>query len=154
MGKKVKITLTVEASALYALQAPVSQADVDAKSGLEDDNSGSSPGNGTIENFTSTVYLNNDVQWVGEVKYKNGVDQGYNVAITSIVYESDDNFFNNTTLNGTGGRSGNVTSKVKDEDSLQGKTDTYTINFSVYPKGSGDPKPFSIDPKLRIPPSS
>lgn len=143
MGKKVEITLNVQASSLYGMSNP-SQSDIDGKCSLSDDNSGSSP-NGTLEDFLSNVYINQDVKWKGLT-----VDQGYSVAIDSIVYErqsNDVNFFDTTTIGGTGGRSGNVTAKVKNDSSLVNQVDQYTINFSVYDDGNSS-KSFSIDPKL------
>ncbi|MNF72090.1 hypothetical protein D3C85_746530 [compost metagenome] len=143
MGKKVEITLNVQASSLYGMSNP-SQSDIDGKCSLSDDNSGSSP-NGTLEDFLSNVYINQDVKWKGLT-----VDQGYSVAIDSIVYErqsNDVNFFDTTTIGGTGGRSGNVTAKVKNDSSLVNQIDQYTINFSVYDDGNSS-KSFSIDPKL------
>ena len=143
MGKKVEITLNVQASSLYGMSNP-SQSDIDGKCSLSDDNSGSSP-NGTLEDFLSNVYINQDVKWKGLT-----VDQGYSVAIDSIVYErqsNDVNFFDTTTIGGTGGRSGNVTAKVKNDPSLANQIDNYTINFSVYDDGNSS-KSFSIDPKL------
>ncbi|MNE12953.1 hypothetical protein D3C80_1057760 [compost metagenome] len=143
MGKKVEITLNVQASSLYGMSNP-SQSDIDGKCSLSDDNSGSSP-NGTLEDFLSNVYINQDVKWKGLT-----VDQGYSVAIDSIVYErqsNDVNFFDTTTIGGTGGRSGNVTAKVKNDSSLANQIDQYTINFSVYDDGNSS-KSFSIDPKL------
>lgn len=143
MGKKVEITLNVQASSLYGMSNP-SQSDIDGKCSLSDDNSGSSP-NGTLEDFLSNVYINQDVKWKGLT-----VDQGYSVAIDSIVYErqsNDVNFFDTTTIGGTGGRSGNVTAKVKNDSGLVNQIDQYTINFSVYDDGNSS-KSFSIDPKL------
>lgn len=143
MGKKVVIALTVQASSLYAMNNP-SQTDIEINCSLSDDNSGSFS-NGTLEDFLSKVYINQDVKWKGLTN-----DQGYSVAINSIVYEpesSDVNFFDNSTLHCTGGRSVNVTSKVKNDSNLVHKLDKYIINFSVYP--NGDPsKSFQIDPKL------
>ena len=146
MGKKVEITLTVDAATLFGLSNP-SQSQVDAECSISDDNSGNSP-TGKNEDFTSQVYLNNDVKWKGMTS-----DQGYSVAIDSIVYESessnpnDVDFFDVTTINGSGGRSGNATAKVKNDNLLNGKIDEYTINFSVYNQ-QGTSKSFSIDPKL------
>lgn len=146
MGKKVTITLNVNASALYALVNPT-QSQIDNCCSLSDDNAGSSP-NQKIEDFESTVYINNDVKWQGET-----VDSGYSVAITSIVYEpnvnNDVDFFDSPTINGTGGRTGNVTAKVKNDPNLLNKLDVYTINFSVYASGNNS-KPFHIDPKLSV----
>jgi hypothetical protein len=143
MGKKVEITLNVQASSLYGMSNP-SQSDIDGKCSLSDDNSGSSP-NGTLEDFLSNVYLNQDVKWKGVTS-----DQGYSVAIDSIVYErqsNDVNFFDTTTISGTGGRSGNVTAKVKNDSNLVNQIDKYTINFTVYQDGNSS-SPYSIDPKL------
>ena len=79
MSKKVTITLTVNASALYALVNPT-QDQIDINCSLSDDNGGSSP-DGKIEDFQSNVYINQDVRWQGATN-----DPGYSVAITSIVY--------------------------------------------------------------------
>ena len=155
----IKITLTVEAASLYGanLSPNVPSTTIDNACTLKDDNPndpGSSP-TGKIEDFTSQVYIDNNVTWVGEVKDKNGVDKGYSVAIDSIVYEpkdDDKNFFSDTTINGSGGRSGNVIAKVNKDNSLIGKLDIYRINFSIYPPGSGNSNargPFPIDPKLQ-----
>lgn len=145
MAKPVVITLNVQASRLYGIQNPT-QADVDNCCSLNDDNNGNSP-NGTIENFTSIVYINNNVKWNGASN-----DQGYTVAITSIVYEPDStdvNFFDWQTLNGSGGRSGNVNANVRNDNNLLNQHDVYTINFRVYSSGT-DFKSYSIDPKLAI----
>lgn len=158
VSKKVKITLTVNASVLYGLPSPVTQSQIESNCTLSDDNNGRIPANGKIEDFTSTVYINQDVEWDGDVTDKNGTNKGYNVSIESIVYDatknsqsSDENFFSSGTLTGTGGRSGKVSSKVKNKETLEGKHEYYTINFKIYPKGTTDPKSFPIDPKLRIP---
>ena len=143
MGKKVEIVLTVQASSLYAMSNP-SPTDIDLKCSLSDDNSGSSS-NGTLMNFLSKVYLNQDVKWKGVTN-----DQGYSVAIDSIVFEpesSDVNFFDTSTIHGTGGRSGNATAKVKNDSNLIDKHDKYTLNFSVYANGNSS-KSFQIAPKL------
>ena len=143
MGKKVEIVLTVQASSLYAMSNP-SPTDIDLKCSLSDDNSGSSS-NGTLMNFLSKVYLNQDVKWKGVTN-----DQGYSVAIDNIVFEpepNDVNFFDTLTIHGTGGRSGNATAKVKNDSNLIHKRDKYTLNFSVYTDGNSF-KSFQIDPKL------
>lgn len=143
MSKKVVIALTVQANSLYEMNNP-SQTDVEIKCSLSDDNSGSAS-NGTLEDFLSQVYINQDVKWKGLTN-----DQGYSVAIDSIVYEpesSDVNFFDTSTILGTKGRSGSVTAKVKNDSNLVHKLDKYTINFSVYANGDSS-KSFQIDPKL------
>lgn len=147
MAKPVVITLTVQTNNLYGMNTP-SQTQVDGCCTLSDDNSGSSS-NGTLEDFQSNVFINNNVRWVGVSS-----DSGYSVAIDSIVYEpesNDVNFFDNSTINGTGGRSGNVSANVKNDPNLVNKLDIYTINFSVYNSGNSS-KAFSIDPKLAINP--
>jgi hypothetical protein len=152
MAKKVNIELKVaDASSLYAAVNP-SQTTVDSACQLTDDNSGSSS-DGSVKDFESNVYINQDVKWTGTTD-----SQGYSVAIDSIVYEptkpsdpsasTDVDFFDSATINGTGGRSGNVTAKVKDDSNLDGKLDVYTINFSIYASGNNS-KSFSIDPKLK-----
>lgn len=145
MAKPVVITLTVQTAILYGINAP-SQPQVDDNCALADDNSGSSP-NGTLEDFESNVFIDSNVRWVGVAK-----DSGYSVAIDSIVYKSKSNsvnFFDNTTVHGTGGRSGNVSAKTKNDPNLNHRLDIYTINFSIYSSGNSS-KSFSIDPKLAI----
>jgi hypothetical protein len=138
MGKKVDITLTVQASSLYGLSSPT-QRQVDSYCSIADDNGGSSP-NGTLEDFQSNVYNDYDVKWLGATG-----DNGFTVAITSIVSKSG-SIFDSGTLNGSGGRSGNVEGKVKKGTPNQ-QIDTYTINFRVYDNGNAY-KSYSIDPKL------
>lgn len=145
MGKKVEIQLDVNASTLYGISDP-SKGQIDSNCTISDDNNGSSP-NGTLEDFTSEVYLDNDVKWKGK-----SLEDDYSVSIDSIVYESKDgdvNFFNDNTIEGSGGHDGTVMSKVKNDNSLKGKVDDYTINFSIWYK-KANPKTFPIDPKLQI----
>lgn len=147
MAKPVVISLTVQAAALYGMVSPT-PSQVNNCCSLSDDNSGNSP-NGTLEHFKSFVFINNNVRWVGVTN-----DQGYSVAINSIVYEhlpDGVNFFDNAVIDGSGGRSGNVSSNVKNDPSLAGKFDKYAINFSVYSSGNSY-KAFNIDPKLAINP--
>lgn len=147
MAKPVVITLTVQTAALFGMDAP-SQSQVDSCCRLSDDNSGSSP-TGTLEEFKSFVFINNNVKWVGV-----SGDSGYSVAIDSIDYESkstDVNFFDRTIINGSGGRSGNASANVKNDPNLVNHLDIYNINFSVYNSGNSS-KAFSIDPKLAINP--
>jgi hypothetical protein len=147
MGKPVTITLTVEAYKLYNDQLTVLNACT-----LSDDNAGSSP-DGTCGNFTSNVYLNNNVKWVGKTK-DNTTDQGYDVAITSVVYIADPtdvDFFDLATLPGSGGRKGNVNGNVKNDRELVGQHDSYKINFDIYPPANSSlpKKSYPIDPKLQ-----
>lgn len=147
MAKPVVITLTVQAATLYGMNAP-SQPQIDGCCTLSDDNSGSSP-TGTLEEFKSYVFINNNVKWVGVSR-----DSGYSVAIDSIDYESksnDVNFFDNATIYGSGGRSGNASANVKNDPNLINQLDIYNINFSVYNSGNSF-KSFSVDPKLAINP--
>ena len=147
MAKPVVITLTVQAATLYGMNAP-SQSQVDNCCTLSDDNYGRSQ-NGTLEDFKSYVFINNNVRWVGVSR-----DSGYSVAIDSIDYESksnDVNFFDNATIYGSGGRSGNASANVKNDPNLVNQLDIYNINFSVYDSGNLF-KTFSIDPKLAINP--
>lgn len=147
MAKPVVITLTVQAATLYGLNAP-SQSQVDNCCTLSDNNSGSSQ-NGTLEDFKSFVFINNNVRWVGVSE-----DSGYSVAIDSIVYKSKSNnvnFFDNATIYGSGGRSGNASANVKNDPNLVNQLDIYNINFSVYDSGNLF-KSFNIDPKLAINP--
>lgn len=144
MGKPVVITLTVQANSLYGMYQPT-QSEVDSKCSITDDNSGSSPNGGTIENFLSNVYINQNVKWLGITN-----DQGFTVSIDSIVYElksNDVNFFNSGTIYGSGGKSGNANANIKNNPELDKKLDIYTINFSIY-NNTGLSKSFHIDPKL------
>ncbi|MCJ7465089.1 MAG: hypothetical protein MUO53_00150 [Maribacter sp.] len=153
-GKPVVITLTVEASSLYAAVDP-NQEFVDSKCSLLDDNGGNSV---DVKTFESNVYLNNNVRWVGATKFPLDVDKDYSIAIDSIRHEAtpqsdptaptNENFFSSVIINGGGGRSSNVNAVVNNNSNLINQLDVYTINFSVYPKGN-NPKPFHIDPKLR-----
>ena len=147
MAKPVVITLTVQAATLYGMNDP-SQPQIDSCCTLSDDNSGRSQ-NGTLEDFKSYVFINNNVKWVGLSR-----DSGYSVAIDSIDYESksnDVNFFDSPTIYGSGGRSGNASANVKNDPNLVNQLDIYNINFSVYDSGNLF-KTFSIDPKLAINP--
>lgn len=147
MAKPVVITLTVQTANLYGLNSP-SQSQVDGYCALSDDNSGRSS-NGTLEDFKSYVFINNNVKWVGVSR-----DPGYTVAIDSIDYESksnDVNFFDSSIIYGSGGRSGNASANVKNDPNLANNLEIYNINFSVYDSGNSS-KPFSIDPKLAINP--
>ena len=147
MAKPVVITLTVQAATLYGMNDP-SQPQIDSCCRLSDDNSRRSQ-NGTLEDFKSYVFINNNVKWVGVSR-----DSGYSVAIDSIDYESksnDVNFFDNATIYGSGGRSGNASANVKNDPNLINQLDIYNINFSVYDSGNLF-KTFSIDPKLAINP--
>lgn len=130
-----------QAQNLFAANSP-SQTQIDSYCTLADDNSGRSA-NGTLESFQSNVFVNNNVRWNGYT-----ADQGYWVAIDSIVYESDTNIFDNGTITGTGGKTGNALAIVNNNPGLNGKIDVYTINFSVYGSGNSQ-KSFSIDPKLQ-----
>lgn len=145
MGKPVFITLTVQANALYAIDYPTGPQ-VDNCSTLSDDNNGSS-GNGVIDNFQSNVYANNTVTWSGVTADPNGVDRGYNIAITQI--SNNSSFFPGNPLTGTPGRSGNVSATAN--GNIAGQNDTYTIYFTIYPPGNGTPKSagLTIDPKLQ-----
>lgn len=156
-GKPVKITLTVEASSLFALGGTTyTQAQVDALCTLSDDNN---DGTSTdVRTYVSNVYLAHNVQWVGEVKFPDGVDKGYSIGIDSIVHEatkvsdpnapSNQNFFTGITMPGGGGRSSNVNAVVNNNPSLINQLDVYTINFSVYDQQNNSFS-FPIDPKLQ-----
>jgi len=144
MGTKVTITLTVEASSLYKMKNPI-PSEVESKCTLSDNNGGKSP-NGNIKDFTSEVYIDNEVHWIGISK-----DSGYTIAITSIVYKDikgSVNFFDKKTLNGSSNRDSEIQHKVMNDSKLVGNTDIYIINFSVFATAT-DSKPFTIDPKLK-----
>lgn len=141
----VTITLNVQANTLWNIPNPT-QAQIDGCCSLSDDNNGNSP-NGTIEDFTSQVNVNQNVRWVGV-----SADNGYTVAINSISYENDGtdvDIFNNPIIGGSGGRSGNVNANVQNNNSLVGLHDDYTISFSIYDTPTNS-KTYPIDPKLQV----
>ncbi|PWA09164.1 hypothetical protein [Flavobacterium laiguense] len=146
MSKNVEIKLIVDASSLYAMKDPT-QKEVENACKLEDNNNGNSP-NGTIDDFTSQVYLDKEVKWKGKTK-----DNGYSIAIDCITYEpktkdpNDEDFFDETVINGSGGKNGEVNAKVKNNKKLIGKIDVYSINFSSHNHDSSSYS-FHIDPKL------
>lgn len=143
MSKPIVITLSVQTKKLFDLLKPT-QDQIDSLCVFSDNNNGKSP-QGTVEDFTSTVFINNNVKWVGASD-----DKGFTVAIDSITFKPNSgvvNFFKSTTLNGNGGTSGNVNANVKNDESLIGKHSDYLIVFSVFESPS-NVKSFSIDPKL------
>lgn len=151
METKLTITLSVEASKLYNMTNP-SQTDIENNSTFFDSN-GQTSKPGEIKNFESKVYVDQDVWWEGETKDKENQDKEYSVAILSIVYKAGDdseNFFNTTAICGNGGPNGKVKAKVKKNDYLKGKTNIYSINFSIYPPGDAPMKSYFIDPKLKV----
>lgn len=153
MGKKVKISLVVEASALYGIESPT-PTQVDSLTFLSDDNGGKSS-NGTNEEFESLVYIDSDVKWIGDTMFPKAADKDYKISIDSIVYEQKDgdkDFFDKSTIDANGDNKTTVTAKTKNDTTLEGQEDTYKINFSIHPpnKATGNPKSFSIDPKLKM----
>lgn len=154
MGKKVKISLVVEASALYEINNP-SKEDIDELTFLSDDNKGKST-TGKNEDFQSIVYIDSDVKWIGGTVFPKTADEDFKISIDSIVYEHKDNdrdFFNKSTIDANGDNKTTVTAKTKKDKSLEGLEDVYKINFSIHPtkKGIGAAKgPYPIDPKLKM----
>jgi len=145
MAKPVVISLNVQANSLFNLENP-SQEQIDSLCSFSDDNNGNSP-NGTVEDFTTTVYINNNVKWIGVSQ-----NQGFKVAIDSINYKPNGNnvnCFDTPILQGSGGISGNVNANVKNDSSLQNRYNDYLIEFTVY-ESPHNFKSFSIDPKLLI----
>lgn len=147
MAKPVTITMTIQASSLFEMSNPT-QAQVDSCCSLSDNNKGTSP-DGTLENFTSFVFLNEFLSCFGISK-----DSNYTISIDSIVYKPKSNsvnFFDSATIKGSGGSSGNVMAKVRDDKYLIGKTYLYNVHFSIHSTNSSS-KSFSIDPKLQVNP--
>jgi len=153
-GGKVKITLEVFANKLHDyLQTIVFPMKPDPLivSGfcqLYDNNYGKEMKN-SIEKFISTVYLHKNVKWVGD-----SLDDGYTIAIDSIVYHKEDKdpndvtFFNETTIKGSKGVNSYVEARVKQDLRLIHKEEVYTMHCSVY-KNGGQREKFQIDPKLK-----
>ena len=141
-SKPVKITLTVNAEALYnANPQPLTnnQAELDTYCSLEDDNLGKVPPGLTLNDFTSDVYNGNTVTWNG----KSGDVQGYRVLIDSI--SNNPNFF----ASDPPGQNGTVTATLN-SGVAPGTVDTYTINFTIDPPGNETPRSYSLDPKLKM----
>ena len=155
MGKKVKISLVIEAFALYEIANPP-QVIVDSLTFLSDDNGGKSS-TGANEDFQSTVYIDSEVKWIGDTMFPKAADKDYKISIDSIVYEpkdDDSDFFDKSTINANSDDKTTVTAKTKNDQSLEGKEDIYTINFSIHPpsKKIGTSKSYHIDPKLKMTP--
>lgn len=143
--KPIVVSLNVQASTLFALSNPT-QVQIDQFCVFSDNNNGFSP-NGTHNDFTSIIYQNSNVKWIGVTNAK-----GFTVAINSIAFKStnsDVDFFGDTVLVGSGGSSGNVSATVKNNSSFVNKSNSYLITFTVY-DNKGNFKTFSIDPKLAI----
>ncbi len=155
MGQKVTITLTVDAANLQAIPSP-KQSDIENNTTLTDDNGGSP--SAINANFTSVVFIDSDVRWVGVTN-----DPGYAIVIDSVVYEPVNkgpsvDFFNAPLLSRTSRRHGYVEAKVNNDQNLVGALYGYHINFKIHVLGGcfllgwvfgkvlG---PFEIDPKLR-----
>lgn len=141
-AKDVVITLNVEAATLAGLNCP-SQDQVDETCTISDNNEGSTPNK--PEEFESTVFKDKRVEWQG-----NSYDSGYQVAITSIVYEGGTQMFKNPPpFYGNGTNTSTIDEKLANNSNFEGDTEVYTINFSI----SNNMKtwgPFKIDPKLKM----
>lgn len=147
MGKNVQIVLTVDASSLYHTENP-SQDDIHDHCSLSDDNDGVSE-TGKVIDFLSNVYIAQNVEWVGE-----STDEGYDVAIDSIVYDFDlndpsDIYFldDDITIAGSGGRNSKVIATVKDQADIAETNNIYKINFSIHYQDTV--KKYLVDPKLK-----
>ncbi len=141
MGKPVVITLTVNGSDIYnANPQPVGGIQTDPYCSLADNNNGRiPPGETTINDFTSQVYANNTVTWVGA----NTGTGGYRILITGI---TNNPAFFDVEPRGNG-NSGQLVADLKGD--INEVNDTYTISFSVDPPGNGTPKPYTLDPKMQ-----
>ncbi len=141
-SKPVKITLTVNAEALYnANPQPLSnnQKELDTYCSLADDNLGQVPPGLTLNDFTSVVYNGKTVTWDG----KSGDVGGYRVLIDRI--SNNTSFFDSDPP----GQDGKVTATLR-SDVASGTLDEYTITFTIDPPGNGAPKTYSLDPKLKM----
>ncbi len=144
MGQPVTITLYVSAEDLYNVSPQPTrnqQAELDAYCILGDNNDLSrgkpDPGGG-LNTFTSQIYSDKQVTWVGQ----NIKNDGYRVLVDEI--SSDAPFFTTNPLTGNGGR---VVGTPK--EGINNVIDTYTIKFYIDPPG-GQPQsgPYYLDPKL------
>ena len=144
MTKPIFITLHVEASNLFEIENPT-QEQIDKHCSFSDNNNGKSP-NGTLEDFTTEVYIDNNVKWLGQTS-----DRGFTIDIDSISFKpkgSEANFFNSDVLKGSGGI---VHADVLNDDRLKGKMYDYLISFSVTDSQNSS-KSYGIDPKLQVNP--
>lgn len=126
------ITITVQT-------ATITQATVDTTVTISD--SAEDPSTTNPENFVSTVEEGNVVEWQG---VPNAAYPNDTVSITKIVYEGDDNIFNATTINGSGGV---VSATV--QTGTGGEEEQYKIYFDVVHNG-GTAQSFYLDPFIDV----
>lgn len=151
MGQKVNIDLTVDAHTLYGMENPTT-AQIEACCSISDDSPDDPTQTGNIENYTTTVYIDNDVEWNAVLKDKNGADKGYKVGISQIEFEANANDPNDVSFfvpdNFGKDANGKVKNKVKNDSNLINKHEQYKIRFFVE-NSDGVKKPFPLDPKLK-----
>ncbi|MBV6645791.1 MAG: hypothetical protein KI790_10100 [Cyclobacteriaceae bacterium] len=94
------------------------------------------PSTSNPEDYSTHVKAGDSVTWNGALTNGTSSDS---IAITSIVYEGDQNIFGQNTLNGSGGT---VVGTV--ESGTGGEDEVYTINFTITQNGT--PTTYSIDP--------
>jgi len=100
----------------------------------------------TNENYTTNANAGDTVTWQG----LSSVSELDVVNITAINYEGGHNVFNQNNLPGNGLSPEKVIGVV--QNGMAGKTEVYTLFFTVYNNGTKRGGSFRIDPKLAVNP--
>jgi hypothetical protein len=100
----------------------------------------------TNENYTTNANAGDTITWQG----LSSVSASDIVNITAINYEGGQNVFNQNNLAGNGLNPEKVIGVV--QNGTAGKTEIYTLFFTVYNNGTRRGGTFRIDPKLAINP--
>jgi len=100
----------------------------------------------TNENYTTNANAGDTITWQG----LSSVSTSDVVNITAINYEGGQNVFNQNNLAGNGLNPEKVIGVV--QSGTAGKTEIYTLFFTVYNNGTRRGGTFRIDPKLAINP--
>ncbi len=154
--KAVKIDLQINCQGLYDLQSnggPVSDATANEELLISDDNNGHKENNNQ-SSFETIVNAGSIVTWDASIEPTNPLNRNWDVRIDG--FQADSNSQNIFNLGSAHGNSGKYTAQVLwtaiPPDS--GDNETYTINFSIKPKSSNSWVSFSVDPKLRVDPTT
>jgi hypothetical protein len=102
---------------------------------------------GNLEDFTTIVNAGDTIIWKG-VSSNNPDNDTVNV--TSINYHGGDNVFDKNVLNGNGALPEEVEATV--QPGTNGKSEKYTIKFTVFNNGNKKGGTYHIDPKIQVQP--
>lgn len=144
------LILNCDADKLFKETSPDDKTIKDFCKIAEDLNPKSAVSGADISSYTTHVKRKQRISWIGESS-----DVNYTISIDSIVMmnlRDNKDFFNRSTLLGSGGIEGVVAGKIKDKGLEIGDIYTYKINFSITNlSDEGEPsKSYSLDPKLQI----